>query len=26
MATRASGRNFTHTIVQELGIDIVTGV
>lgn len=26
MTTRPSGRNFTHSIVQELGIDIVTGV
>jgi len=26
MATRSAGRNVTYTIVQELGIDIVTGV
>ena len=26
MTTRSSGRNFTHSIVQELGVDIVTGV
>ncbi len=26
MTMRSSGRNFTHSIVQELGIDIVTGV
>jgi len=25
MTTRSSGRNFTHSIVQELGIDIVKG-
>ncbi|MES1190436.1 MAG: FadR/GntR family transcriptional regulator [Steroidobacter sp.] len=26
MTTRSSGRNFTHSIVQELGVNIVTGV
>jgi len=26
MTTRPSGRNFTHSIVQELGVNIVTGV